>query len=298
MSRQGLSRPSELVQRSAVISHDRWIGGRSTGTIDLVLATLPDRFVSPGTGRLVLAEHGGGEIVAQQAARSKDRPIIPGSGIKGAVRTLYELLSASCNPFDFTHGCKGALACDACSLFGLRGWTGRVAFSDAVPLAPDAVRREVRLVPTPWEPDGSKTNGEFRLYDLATETGPGRGQAPELPPYAREVYSGSFTTRLSFTNATDDELGRLALCLGLGGAASFGFPIRLGGVKYAGQGAVQVAVKHLSLRWPVRTEFDAQESGARVSSWITTALSGPWGETFTSTLREMVTALSGDGRQP
>ena len=133
MSRHGISRPGHDVERSPAVPHDRWLPDRLTGAIELSFETLKDRFVSPGTGRLALSGSEGSEIVVKKAARSKDRPIVPGSGIKGAVRTLYELLSFSCNPFDFKAGCKGHRLCDACSLFGARGHLGRVSFSDAIP---------------------------------------------------------------------------------------------------------------------------------------------------------------------
>lgn len=292
MSRLGVYRVPGDIQRSAPVPHDRWLRDRSTGAIDLAISTLPGRFVSPGTGRLVLTDHGAGEVVAQQAAHSKDQPILPGSGIKGAVRTLYELLSISCNPFDFNAGCQRFSACDACSLFGLRGWTGRVSFSDAIASPEGTVTEAVAKVPAAWEPDGSKTNGDFRLYDLGDgESAPAGRGAPERPPYVREVFAGRFSTRLYFINATDEELGRLLLCLGLGDPDRFCFPLRLGGVKYAGQGAVSLQVERVKLRFPDARSLAAEPSATLVAKWIAQALDSAWGATFSPKLAEVASGL-------
>src|SRR5262245_17644810 len=116
MAREGLSRPPGRPAYPEAPPHDRWLPGRWTGVIALTLQTLPDRFVSPGTGRLALLGEPPREKVAHRAARSHGRPVLPGSGIKGAVRTLYELLSFSCDPFDSS--CRQSAACEACALFG------------------------------------------------------------------------------------------------------------------------------------------------------------------------------------
>jgi hypothetical protein len=282
------------VARFPAVPHDRWLPDRLTGAIELRLETLQDRFVSPGTGRLALSGSEESEV-ALKAARSHDRPIVPGSGIKGAVRTLYELLSFSCNPFDFKAGCKSPRLCDACSLFGARGHLGRVSFSDAVPYKDGSVRVAVRKLPVGHESHGSKTKGDFRFYDLTPDSSPGSGGAPR-ETHSREVFTGWFRARLAFTNANPEELGRLLLCLGLGNEGAPGFPLRLGGVKYDGQGAVRVAAESLVVRAPRREDLKSDACGARLTAWIAEALGSPWGATFRPTYDEISATLrSGEG---
>ncbi|MFY9823117.1 MAG: RAMP superfamily CRISPR-associated protein [Thermoanaerobaculia bacterium] len=297
MSRHGISRPEGGVLRSAAVPHDRWFPDRLTGAIELSLETLQDRFVSPGTGRLILSGSEGHEVVAEKAARSQDHPVVPGSGIKGAVRTLYELLSFSCNPFDFISGCKGLKLCDACSLFGARGHLGRVSFSDAVPYDDNSssVHIIVRNLPIGHESHGSKTQGEFRFYDLAPDASSGKGEAPRQT-HAREVFTGKFRARLAFTNANPEEIGRLLLTLGLGkGEEITGFPLRLGGVKYDGQGAMRIAAESLTVRAPRRESLKGDACRERLETWITEALGSSWGTSFRSTYDEISSLLRSGG---
>lgn len=296
MSRHGISRPGPPeVRRSPAVWHDHWLSDRLTGALELRFETLKDRFVSPGTGRLALSRLENDEVVAERAARSHDRPILPGSGIKGAVRTLYELLSFSCNPFDFISGCKGSRLCDACSLFGARGYLGRVSFSDAV--ADESVRVFVRNLPVGQEAHGSKTPGDFRLYDLAPDSLPSFGGAPR-ETHSREVFMGCFRSRLAFTNASPEELGRLLLCLGFGGGAEGpGFPLRLGGVKYDGQGAVQVTAESLAVRAPRREDLEGDACAARLATWIAGALASSWAASFRPTYCQLSATLRKDGKE-
>jgi len=289
MSRHGISRPGPGVRRSPAVRHDCWLSDRLTGALELRFETLQDRFVSPGTGRLALSSPEDKEVV-ERAARSHDRPVLPGSGIKGAVRTLYELLSFSCNPFDFKAGCKGSNLCDACSLFGARGHLGRVSFSDAV--ADEAVKVSVRKLPMGHEAHGFRTPGDFRLYDLDPDS---TGGAPR-ERYSREVFTGAFFARLAFTNVSPEELGRLLLCLGFdGGGKVAGFPLRLGGVKYDGQGAVRVTAESLALRAPRREELKEGACAARLTDWISGALTSPWAASFRPTYDQLSAMLRKGG---
>lgn len=308
MSPHTLTRPPNpaappAIERRPPPAHERWDASLETGLLTLHLETAQGRFVSPGTGRLALVERPAGEGVAQQAARAAGVPVLPGSGIKGAVRTLYELLSFSCDPFAprprGSEHCTPAAACDACSLFGTLSWNGRVGFSDAVPTEPEAVRVEVREVPVPWnDPNSPKAEG-FRVYDLGRALEPkaeGRVRRERARELAREVFVGRFVTRLAFTNLRPDELGRLCLALGLGGGAN-GFFLRLGGVKYDGGGAVQVRPHALRRAAGLRSreELPGERCQKAVDAWIAAALRSHWAETFEPKLRELARTLQSGG---
>lgn len=303
MARHGLSRPQGEISRQSPIPHDRWQTDRLSGTLRLTLSTPPGQYVSPGTGRLVLTEKEGTEIVAQQAARAAGHPVIPGSGIKGAVRTLYELLSFSCDPFAATDRsrrhetgvyCTRQSCCEACSLFGLLGWNGRVGFSDAVPVRPDSVQVNVENVPIPWTPDASKTPGDFRLYDLeeARMLDPDRKVwMPRPKELAREVFRGDLETQMTFWNVSREELGRLLLTMGLGPEEGSRFHLRLGGVKYDGKGGVQVKPQAIRLTAPERETLEGKDSEERCANWIDAAQNSPWASTFWPHLEELASSL-------
>lgn len=308
MARHGLSRPPgpppNGIERNPPPRHDAWSPGLLTGILTLSLETLPGQYVSPSTGRLALTAAPGGEVVAQQGARAAGLPVLPGSGIKGAVRTLYELLSFSCDPLvrgsDRRGRCSATSCCDACSLFGLAGYSGRVSFTDAVPAGPEAVKVEVGKVPIPWTPKADRTPGQFRLYDLgeATFLAPGRKTAQSAPRIlAREVFSGTFETRLQIANAAPSEIGRLLLALGLGADLSTRFYLRLGGVKYDGKGAVRVAPLALSLAGG-DSPREGEACHAECRRWIEAARTSPWAGPFWPKLDELARVLApGAGKE-
>lgn len=302
MAQHGISRPPGEIIRTAPLRHDVWLRNRLTGTLTLTLSTPPGQYVSPGTGRLVLTGEGPTAIVAQQAARAAGTPVLPGSGIKGAVRTHYEILSHSCDPFAWTdrsrrheERCTRRSCCEACSLFGILGWAGRVSFADAVPASSGSVQVRVENVPTPWVPYGDKTRGDFRIYDQAESVQfdkDTRTQRKRPKDLTREVYTGMFETRMTFWNATEEELGRLLVAMGLGAGEPTRFDLRLGGVKYDGKGAVTVAPKELRLSVDGASRNLTEETcRQQCVAWITAARTSGWGRTFERTLDDLVRIL-------
>jgi RAMP superfamily len=297
MSRHALSRPAGGIRRRSPRPHDRWDPGLLTGTLWLRLETLAGQYVSPGTGRLALTTSAGGEeIVAQEAARAAGTPVLPGSGIKGAVRTLFEMLSFSCDPLSWQDRCRPDSCCDACAVFGLMSYSGNLSFGDATPAG--AVRVEVQKIPMPWKPDPEKTPGQFRLYDLREATFLGKGRKtpePQEKVLAREVFTGTFESRVSFSNLTAEEMGRVLLAMGLAPDLSMRFPLRLGGVKYDGKGAVEVRPRKLALGAGERTVVEDEACRAECARWIAAARSSPWASEFGTKLDELAGIL-GAGR--
>jgi RAMP superfamily len=304
MGRRSLERPAGAVERRTPPAHDRWQGHLATGMLTLRLtvpAEPPEQYVSPSTGRLGLIGDGAAEVVALRTARRGGVPVVPGSGIKGAVRTLYELLSFSCDPLaragagaGSADRCSPQSCCDACSVFGTLGYNGRVGFGDAVPAGPSAVAVTVEKVSVPWTPDASKTHGDFRLYDLeeARLVAPGRATAERRPKeLAREVYRGAFDTRMTFANLEEQELGRLLLAMGMGSGGQARFYLRLGGVKYDGKGAAGVTAREVRLAWPRRAMLLGEEAEAQCATWIAAARASRWDDTFWPKLEELAAVL-------
>src|SRR3989337_19934 len=89
--------------------------------------------------------------------RSGKRLLIPGTSIKGALRSLVEIYTASCAP-----GTRGERACifnmnagkislcPACRIFGALGYQGAVHFSDGIFLK--GTRHKVIEIPPQYEP--------------------------------------------------------------------------------------------------------------------------------------------------
>jgi hypothetical protein len=303
VARHGLSRPAGEIRFQEPPPHDRWQKDRLTGSLKLTLGIPEGQFVSPSTGRLALTARSAVEVVALEAARAAGTPVIPGSGIKGAVRTLYELLSFSCDPFARNDPerrraqatwCNARSCCDACSLFGVLGRSGRVGFDDARPTQPGSVRVDVREVPFPWPP--RKPEGDVGLYDFqeAMQFDRDRDQFVKSPKeLAREVFLGAFEARMAFWNLTKEELGRLLLSMGIGVGDATRFLLRLGGVKYDGKGAVQVSPRTIILAMPERRSLEAEPCRREVAGWLEAARDSSWAATFWPKLEEVARLLGG-----
>lgn len=316
MGKLGLSRPAgSRPERRRPPGHHLWMAERVTGILTLGLETPEGQFVGPGTGRLRLVESNGEEVVASEAARSAGVPVLPGSGIKGAVRTLYELLSHSCDPLAHAGGgkhnkkdpqerCSAHSCCDACAMFGCiagrqQCYSGRVTFSDAVPAGEGAVETSVSRVPIPWEPKGHKTPGDFRLYDLRKATvfdKKAQKKRPAPEKLAKEVFRGRFETSMAFTNLTEEELGRLLLVMGLKPTGDTRFLLRLGGAKYHGKGGVRVRPLRVVLASPETADESGSDCLARCDAWLEAAATSHWAQVFWTTLEELADALSATER--
>jgi hypothetical protein len=288
VARHGLTRPPGEIRKERPpghFDHDRWRKALFTGGLSLTLEIPQDQFVSPSTGRLTLTKKGTAEVVAQEAARAAGTPVIPGSGIKGSVRTVYELLSFSCDPF--SRSCNARSCCDACSLFGVLGRSGRVGFDDARPAKEGSVRVEVREVPMPYPPP--RLECDVCLYDLQKI----QQRNGDRKTLAREVFLGTFETRMTFWNVKPEELGRLLLCMGFGMAELTRFFLRLGGVKYDGKGAATVLPRQLVLASPSRNTLQGDALKRELDGWLQSARDSEWAKTFWPKLEEVAGLLRG-----
>lgn len=225
-------------REAARVSHARLDGACRTGTLRLVFDVLAPLHVGAGEFDL----HGARLVKA--AATRAGSAVVPGSGIKGACRQVYEALTLSDDPFDKDHSASAGKLSAATSLFGALGYRGRVSFDDALPVEPAGLI-EIRLSP-PYAP---RDRAGRRFY----------GRVPveldkTIPAWALPVGT-RLRTRLHFVNATPSELGGLLLSLGVDH-----FVTRLGGGKYDGCGCVRFDLEGFRVR-----PRDAWQAGCWVS---------------------------------
>ena len=157
--------------------------------------------------------------------RRNGKVCIPGSSIKGAIRSIVEAISNSCfsvkNKEDRVRKsyrkCQDLNdLCPACRLFGLAGkrdsYKGRINFSDAIPER----RLETRIIKIQelWSPKKSKENAR-KLY-LNGDFSFQRDEKPERGArFVEVVPRGSiFKSRLFFENVKKSELGLIFHALG------------------------------------------------------------------------------------
>lgn len=196
--------------------HDRRVEGALSGVIEVVLRA--EQPVHVGSGFKRLREDG---KVVRRAAEVRGRPGIPGSSLKGVIRSRYEAITYSCagpapkagkvrsqsypdfkqasfksqvrNLEVFASSCDDDRSCAACALFGRMSRRGRIAVADFEAAAD--VRFAIDKMPEQFGPNAhhlgaferGKSNAghnEFQIISLK-----GRkfavGQGP-VAPYARQ----------------------------------------------------------------------------------------------------------------
>lgn len=215
--------------------------------------------------------------------RTEGKVAIPGSTLKGAVRSIVEAISHSCVRIQSKEvrrkvppACKvdpeerqgNAGLCPACRLFGAPGYAGQVSFGDA-PLVEGRV--EYVFVPSLFAPrykarvyhrGGGLAGRKFYLHGR-----PSKGNVP-LEACAQE---SKFRLVVSFDNLSPAELGLLLVGLGQGRP---GFTLKLGGGKPACLGSVEVSVGQIEV-WDVRSyalDFEPQRKQLSPESLIDEAM--------------------------
>ena len=234
-----------------------------SGTLELTLRTLTPVHVGSGYSDFIKA--GNQEYLAalqafkpvREADAVRRRYLIPGSSLKGAVRSIVEAITRSCiritqsrhRPY-IPQGYGGCMSvndlCIACRLFGAQDYQGHVSFEDAV-----APKGSLVLLGTPllWTP----ARGGRGLPPRYLQGNQARGRKfyrHARPPSGADpracIKSGAeLPLRIHFLNLSEAELGILLTALGL--HPSHPFPIKLGGGKPVGLGSVQVVCQRITL---------------------------------------------------
>jgi CRISPR/Cas system CSM-associated protein Csm3 (group 7 of RAMP superfamily) len=262
-----ISFPPGSPQRAAPAGHAQLLAQGHTGWLDIWFETLTPVQVASGITDFVRA--GGQDQLAlvqitldryadDDSGKIVSKAVLPGSSIKGALRSLVETLSPSCvlvyNRFTRSavprrlSSCGGAHSlCPACRLFGAQDYQGQLSFADA--LVPDGFL-SLLGVPLLWQPARSEGRGLPGRY-LAGQEAAGRKlyehREPASGPDPRLVIreGASIPFRLSFTNLTAAELGLLLTALGQ--HPDKPFFIKLGAGKPVGLGSIEAKIKTVAL---------------------------------------------------
>ena len=267
--------PSKRPDRKSGVGQDRIRRNLLSGRLELTMQTLTP--VHVGSGYTDFVKAGAQEYLAalQASKRVRDnetlrrRYLIPGSSIKGAVRSIVEAITASCVrivqnkyrrylPSGYVGCSQEDELCLACRLFGAQDYQGHVSFEDAV--APPG---SLVLIGTPllWTPARS-THGLPPSY-LDTK---GHAEGRKFYPHAKPAQGADPRTciktgtqlplRIHFINLSEAELGVLLTALGL--HPKYSFPIKLGGGKPVGLGSVKLTLNALHL---LQGEQSIQQTG-------------------------------------
>lgn len=266
----GLPETVRRVPRPAAV-HDRRVDGAISGTLDVTFCT--EQPVHVGSGFKALRE----DVVVRGAATVRGAPGVPGSSIKGVIRSRYEAITLSCagpapkaarvrsstyrhierasfandvremNVFSECHKDK---LCAACALFGRMSQRSRVAVADftaeggfsldSMPaqFGPNAHHLgDFKVV------DGGRGNQMFKVYNLkGRKFGAGRGPVADKPCLQplEVIPAGTLLHgQIRVSNILPDELGGLLAALGRAPVSA----LKIGGGK--GQGFGRIALRQI-----------------------------------------------------
>lgn len=211
------------------------ISGRIQGTITCLQP------VHVGTGRYVPPAQVGidSDVPLVKSFYELDgRLTIPGSSLKGAVRSLVEAFTPACvsktrarldnrsyGECRYNSQRQEGELCPACKLFGAMGYQGQISFSDGPLITGEA---DLRYIPAQYQPSGQQERRHYphQLID----------NRPGNWPLETALPDAAFSLHVDFTNLTLAELGVLLIALGQGDPP---LCLKIGAGKSAGLGAVR-----------------------------------------------------------
>jgi len=246
--------------------------------------------VHVGSGGFELTKHVDRRLaretpVIKAHVRAGDRRVIPGSSLKGAIRSIVEAISPSCLritgrasrrklPREELRGCRFKdKLCVACRMFGSLGYLGQVRFSDAVQVSGgvEVVYAPPLYAPRPrvrryYDNRGKVAGRKFYYHGRLA-----KGDTPlEACPAGSE-----FTFSVQFDNLEERELGLLLIALGQGEPKLYP---KLGGGKPACLGSVEVVIETLEVRGgrkaylSYETEDETEDAPADPAHYVEMAL--------------------------
>lgn len=281
------------VKKAAPAGHQRFDPERYTGflTGDIVVLTP----VHVGSGILELTKRVAPNLamatpLIKGFVRSGGVRVIPGSTLKGAVRSVVEAITPStvgkvgrrtrvpaylqepgtgrgreANGVDKNKPVEQNPLSPADRMFGVMDYLGQVRFSDARQIGNVVILVEM---PTLHKPN---TEDEVRGRKFYKHGQPAKGNTPceAVPEKAR------FELRCDFDNLRAGELGALLLALGQGEP---GLYLKLGSGKPVCYGSVQIDLKQLILRRQIVADYldwaGTEEAGAP-TEFVAAALADP-----------------------
>lgn len=284
--------PIATPRKKKTVGHERIRGeGYVTGRLTYRLRVLTPVFVASGTYALG-EDLGYDEPVVRSCYRINDVPAIPGSSLKGVVRSIAEAISPSCvttTRLDrrIPHQprrrdeCTPEQACPACSIFGRMGRMSKVFFGDA-----RLARGGTRLyrLPALYAPRAHQKRAARRWYENDAGEYKGRkfyyhGQPTEDTRRSpvEVIPKGSFLIgAIDFENLTAAELGLLFFALGLDGSIALklggGKPVCLGSLRVEPGEIELVQADHFLQAEPAVTNLDGEDLVTHLGEKMQTAL--------------------------
>lgn len=241
--------PAGDPRRERPAGHQQYNGNLLTGTLEgMITARSP---VHVASGQIELT--GKRPSLVKAHFRRNGRLTIPGSSLKGAIRSIVEAISnpPSClrvtrarfaeQPVQVRACNRKESLCVACQMFGAMGYLGQVHFHDATL---DGGESTIILTPSLFAPRTRErayiANGQVRGRKFYHHGELARGNVPlEVCPVGAR-----FQLQVDFENLSEAQLGLLLIALGQGTPP---LTPKLGGAKPACCGSVEMHVTDVRL---------------------------------------------------
>lgn len=260
------------VARKKPIGHEQYHSAHLTGQLQGTLEALSPLHIGSG-----IIELGQDVELIKTVVRTGGRVVIPGSSLKGAIRSVAEAISESCVckasedaqhalPRDFRECRQKERLCIACRIFGAMGFQGNVAIQDAPYIHGQIVTAQVPQLYPPRPRRGAREVPGRKFY-MHGQVASGR-----TPVEACDVGS-KFRFITQVDNLTQAEWGLLLTALGQ--HPDYPFKLKIGGVKPVCFGSMDIQIEQIQLEdqardrylaWDVRPE--AAKTGAPLETWI------------------------------
>ncbi|MCS6806793.1 MAG: RAMP superfamily CRISPR-associated protein [Acidobacteriota bacterium] len=263
----------------AITKHDKFVPDAYTGRLTCTLTALTPIHIGSGIYELE------GENPVRGVITADDKTIVPGTSLKGAIRSIAEAISDSCvritkKDIEKNLAVRDARPCDelkskhrqsggektrdprlcvCCSIFGALGYQGRVSFSDARLVKGSLA---VHQIQSPYPPRESAriykdARGQFNGRKFYYHGEPLTSQRGE--PYHIITKDSQLEFTMSFESVTAQELCLVLVAMGIFDE----MVIKIGGGKQAMLGSVKVTPTKLELQ-ATETSFSDFSAGARV----------------------------------
>jgi CRISPR/Cas system CSM-associated protein Csm3 (group 7 of RAMP superfamily) len=217
--------------------HKKFVDNGWHGYLDLQLLAHQPIHVAVGVtvlGRDVSIDR---PLVRPMMQKSDGTLFIPGSSLKGCVRSIYEAITASAVGTEIInltskHSKKvEPMLSPASRVFGALGYQGMIEFTDAIcdtsPIIGD--------IPIMHSPNARPDRKFYRTTAQRTDL-----REMSQVPIQQAPKGSSFTTRLRFKNLLSEEVGTLLIALGQD--SNFAMALKIGAGKAHGMGLATVNV--------------------------------------------------------
>jgi CRISPR-associated protein Csm3 len=270
-----VSIPEARMDPKHPIGHDTYRTDLITGAITGILVALSPVHVASGNIELT----GRQPSLVKAHFRRNDRPTIPGSSLKGVVRSIVEAISdpPSCLrvtqarfdniPVNVKRCSRKESLCVACRMFGAMDYWGQVSFADALLVNGGT---EIIQIPSLFQPrtrervyfDKGRVKGrKFYMHGQDGRTARGNVPVEACPVGSR------FQLSVRFENLDHGQLALLLTALGQGNP---GLTPKLGGAKPACCGSLEITNVTVTTI-PVRQsalEFESESSTETLESLL------------------------------